>query len=78
MTGAAADLRVLTEYRGQLVNERTAIANRVQTDLLWLRPGYQHQVPHLTNASHLRAALKLLAGDDSVRAAVTRARLTGC
>ena len=39
MTGHAADLRVLTEYRDQLVNERTATANRVHTDLLWLRPG---------------------------------------
>ena len=28
MTGHAADLRVLTEYRDQLVNERTATANR--------------------------------------------------
>ena len=33
MTGEAADLRVLTEYRDQLLNERTATANRVQTDL---------------------------------------------
>src|SRR5215210_126716 len=41
MTGEAADLRVLSEYRDQLVNERTATANRVHTDLLWLRPGYQ-------------------------------------
>src|SRR5215207_2993380 len=75
MTGHAADLRVLTEYRDQLVNERTATANRVHTDLLWLRPGYQHQLPHLTNTAHLRAALELLSGDDSVRAAVTRSRL---
>jgi len=33
MTGQAADLRVLTEYRDQLVNERTATANRVHADL---------------------------------------------
>jgi transposase len=75
MTGHAADLRVLTEYRDQLVNERTATANRVHTDLLWLRPGYQHQLPHLTNRAHLRAALELLNGDDTVRATVTRSRL---
>jgi transposase len=66
---------VLSEYRDQLVNERTAAANRVHTDLLWLRPGYQHQLPHLTNISHLHAALQLLDGEDSVRATVTRARL---
>ena len=74
MTGHAADLRVLTEYRDQLVTERTATANRVHTDLLWLRPGYQHQLPHLTNIAHLHAALELLSGDDSVPA-VTRRRL---
>jgi transposase len=38
-------------------------------------PGYQHQLPHLTNVAHLHAALALLDGDDSVRAAVTRTRL---
>jgi hypothetical protein len=63
---------VLTEYRDQLVIERTATANRVHTDLGWLRPGYQHQLPHLTNMAHLHAALELLSGDDSVRAAVSR------
>ena len=57
MTGHAADLRVLTEYRDQLVNERTATANRVHTDLGWLRPGYQHQLPHLTHTAHLHAAM---------------------
>ena len=72
MTGHAADLRVLTEYRDRLVNERTATANRVHTDLLWLRPGHQHQLPHLTNTAHLHAALELLSGDDRVRAAVSR------
>jgi transposase len=40
MAGEAADLRVLTEYRDQPVDERTATANRVHTDLGWLRPGY--------------------------------------
>ena len=75
MTGNAADLRVLSEYRDQLVAERTVLANRVHTDLVWLRPGYQHRLPHLTHAAHLHAAVALLAGDDSVRANVTRARL---
>jgi hypothetical protein len=63
MTGEAADLRVLTEYCDQLVNERTATANRVHTDLLWLRPGYQDQLPHLTHMAHLHAALELLSGE---------------
>src|SRR4029450_12528348 len=45
MTGHAADLRVLTEYRDQLVNERTATANRVHTDLLWLAPRHPPPTP---------------------------------
>jgi transposase len=75
MIGEAADLRLLTEYRDQLVTERTILANRVHVDLVWLRPGYHQQLPHLTNRTHLRAALELLAGDDSARAGVTRSRL---
>lgn len=75
MQGLPADLRVLMDYREQLVDERTATVNRVHTDLGWLRPGYHHRVPRLTAPTHLRAALALLEGDDSVRAAVTRARL---
>jgi transposase len=77
MTGDAADLRVLAEYRNQLVQERTATARRAHTDMLWLwlRPGCQHHLPHLTNRAHLHAALELRNGEDSVRAAVTRSRL---
>jgi Transposase len=75
MTWQAADLRVLTEYRDQLVNERTATANRVHTNLGWLRPGYRQQLPHLTNMAHLHTALQLLSGDDTIRATVTRSRL---
>jgi transposase len=75
MIGAAADLRLLTEYRDQLVTERTALANRVHLDLVWLRPGYHQQLPHLTSGAHLQAALVLVDGDDSIRADVTRRRL---
>lgn len=75
MSGLAAELRVLTDYRDQLVAERTATANRVHTDLGWLRPGYQHQLPKLTSAAQLRAALALLADDDGIRASITRRRL---
>ena len=76
MEGLPADLRVLMDYREQLIVERTATANRVHTELGWLRPGYQHQLPRLTSPTHLQAALGLIAGDASVRADVTRARLT--
>ena len=74
MDGLPADLRVLMDYREQLIAERTATVNRVHTDLGWLRPGYQHRLPRLTSPMHLRAALELLENDSSVRATVTRAR----
>jgi transposase len=75
MDGLTVDLRVLIDYREQLIEERTATANRVHTDLGWLRPGYQHRLPRLTGPMHLRAALALLENDSSVRATVTSARL---
>ena len=75
MEGLPADLRVLMDYREQLIAERTATANRVHTDLGWLHPGYQHQLPKLTNPAHPQAAAALLKGDSSVRAAITRSRL---
>jgi transposase len=75
MNGLPADLRVLMDYHEQLIEERTAIVNRVHSDLGWLRPGYQHRLPRLTSPTHLRAAQELLENDSSIRATVTRARL---
>ena len=66
---------MLTDYRDQLVNERTATANRVHTDLVGLRAGYQHQLPHLTKWRTCTPRWSCLSGDESVRAAVTRSRL---
>lgn len=74
-TGPAADLRVLTEYRDQLVAERIATANRFHVDLLWLHPGYQGRLRHLTTMADLNAATALLVDDHSVRATVTPDRL---
>ncbi len=74
MSGLPAELRVLTDYRDQLVAERAATTNRVHTDLGWLRPGYQHQLPKLTSAAQLHAALlhaALLADDSGVRPSIT-------
>jgi transposase len=75
MDGLPAELRVLMDYREQLIDERTALANRIHTDLGWLRPGYQRDLPRLTQPAHLRAALALLENDQSIRASVTRRRL---
>jgi transposase len=63
------------DYREQLIDERTALANRIHADLGWLRPGYQRQLPRLTQPAHLRSALELLENDQSIRASVTRRRL---
>jgi transposase len=74
-TGPAADLRALTDYRDQLVEERNAVANRVHAELAALRPGYQVTIPRLTRPTELAAAHNLLDGDTSVRAELTRRRL---
>ena len=73
--GAAADLRALVDYRAQLVEESTALANRVHAELHGLLPGYHATVPKLTSRAHLTSALALLEGDGRVRAELTRRRL---
>ena len=75
MNGLPAELRVLMDYREQLIDERTALANRIHADLGWLHPGYQRKLPRLTQPAHLQAGLALLENDESIRAAVTRRRL---
>jgi transposase len=74
--GQAADLRALADYRTQLIAERTSLANRTHTELHGLQPGYQRRVPRLTAPTFIATARDLLAGDDSVRAQLTRRRLT--
>lgn len=54
------DLRVLVSYRCELVEDRTAQANRLHADLGKLRPGYQHNIPRLTSRKALDQALRLL------------------
>ncbi len=73
--GPAADLRALLDYRGDLLLERTALANRAHADLTGLSPGYQHQVRTLTTRARVRQVLDLIADNDSVRANLTRRRL---
>lgn len=74
--GPAADLRALLDYREQLIEERTRLANRAHVELASLRPGYHAKIPALTNAIHREAARRLLRGDHSVRADLTRRRLS--
>ena len=73
--GPAADLRALLDYREDLVVERGALVNRAHAELIGLRAGYHHQVPNLTTRARVRAALTLIAEDDSVRAVLCRRRL---
>jgi transposase len=73
--GTFEDLRLLTDYRRQLVNERTRVGNRVHADLVALSPGYQVKLPRLVGPKALTAALRLLRGQDSVHAHLTRRRI---
>lgn len=72
-----ADLKLLCDYREQLVRTRTRLANRAHGELLVLRPGYQHKVPHLRAKAHQSAAVMLIRRDRSVRADLLRRRIAG-
>ena len=73
--GQAADLRAMADYRGQLVHERTGLANHTHAELHRLLPGYQATVPRLTAAAFIAAAQQLLHDDTRMRAQLTRRRL---
>ena len=75
VVGAAADLRTLLDYREDLIEERSALANRAHAELGGLHPGYQHSIPNLTSQARVQAALTLICGDDSVRADLCRRQL---
>lgn len=71
----ARDLKLLVDYRRQLLAERTRTANRVHADLVVLAPGYQESVGHLRADRTHRLALELLAGQEGVRAELARSRI---
>jgi transposase len=70
-----SDLKLLVDYRDQLVRARTQIANRVHADLVVIRPGYEQTVPNLRARRHLVKARSLVTRDRSVRAELVRRRL---
>lgn len=74
--GQAEDLKLLVDYRDQLHNERTRVANRLHADLSIAYPGYQRTIGRaLTTKRSLDAVAALIADDLSVRANLARQRL---
>jgi transposase len=71
----ARDLKLLSDYRDQLLSERTRTQNRLHADLVTLRPGYERKLPSLATAPKLDAAERLLAPDDSVQAGLARRKI---
>ena len=69
------DLKLLCDYRQQLLSERTRTQNRLHADLITLHPGYEGQVPSLAKPASLDAAERLLGRDRSVQAGLARRRI---
>jgi transposase len=69
------DLKLLCDYRGQLLSERTRAQNRLHADLVTLHPGYERQVPSLAKPASLEAAERLLGRERSVQVSLARRRI---
>jgi transposase len=69
------DLKLLCDYRRQLLAERTRTANRLHVDLVSLRPGYERTLPRLDTPARLETAEQLLAGESGVQAELARRRI---
>jgi len=74
-TTLLAELKLLVDYRDQLVHARTQVANRVHADLVVVRPGYEQVVPNLRAKRHVAKARSLISRDRSVQAELVRRRL---
>ncbi len=74
-TALLADLKLLVDYRDQLVRARTQVANRVHANLVVIRPGYEQVVPNLRAKRHVIKARSLISRDRSVQAELLRKRL---
>lgn len=70
------DLKLLVDYRDQLVRLRTQLSNRIHRDLVVVHPGYQNHVSDLRSKKNIAKAAQLLRGDRSVRAELTRRRIS--
>ena len=65
----------MVSYRHELVEDRTAQANRLHADLGKLRPGYQQNIRRLTTRKALDGALRLLWRDMSPHARIAKGRI---
>lgn len=72
---AAEEMRILSDYRRQLVSERVRLVNRVHADLVIAVPGYKATVPILTRPTHTARARKLLAALTGARVELLLMRL---
>jgi transposase len=73
--GLAEDLKVLSDYRDELLALRHAEGNRLHADLAIVCPGYGQVCRRLTAERSLAAAEQLLADQPSVRARLARRRI---
>ena len=71
----ARDLKLLCDYRLQLIGERTRTANRLHVDLVSLRPGYERSLPALDSRPRLERAKRLLERQSGVQAELARRRI---
>jgi transposase len=69
------DLKLLCDYRAQLVADRIRTANRLHVDLVSVHPGYEKQIRTLSSSVQLKRAERLLAGDTRVQATLARRRI---
>ena len=69
------DLKVLVDYRQQLLAEQARVRNRLHADLQALLPGYAERVGRLTLQSQLKAARRMLRPLDGVAAEIGLRRL---
>lgn len=72
---ADRDLKLLCDYRDQLLAERTRAQNRLHADLVSLHPGYEQRLPSLATPAALEAAERLLERERSVQASLARRRI---
>lgn len=75
-TAGLSDLKLLVDFRDQLVRARTQVANRAHADLAAIRPGYERAIPKLRTKGQLAKARCLIRGDHSLRAELLRRRLS--